>query len=361
VVQVGLVFLRQERQVDYTRALEYLKDIMATNSISAPLSIVTDRELALIQAIHAQFTSSQHLLCRWHVNMDVLAKTKSFCPPSVRINGQIQRNPIFQDFLRSWNILLARPTKSIYSQRLLAWQATYPRKATKYCTDTWLIWKENIVAAWINEKPHFGVIVTSPVEGCHAGLKRYLQHGHGDLKGVFTRLKLYWAMQHSTIDTTSAQQQLRPRHSVNIPLLAAIVHHIHGFPLQKILEEQSKLPAYGVAPPQPCTCSIQNAFGLPCLHTIWQRQQDHEVVQLSDIHLRWHKTRPEEGTIDSDSTLLPLPVLNPVIVQGRGRPQGALGGSVRPTSTRRDPSAFEIPSSSAPPAIQPQERLYIVN
>jgi hypothetical protein len=49
-------------------------------------------------------------------------------------------------------------------------------------------------------------------------------------------------------------------------------------------------------------------------------------------------------------------------MQGRGRPRGALGtGRVAPTSTRREPSAFELPSSSAPPALAPRERLYIVN
>jgi hypothetical protein len=59
-----------------------------------------------------------------------------------------------------------------------------------------------------------------------------------------------------------------------------------------------------------------------------------------------------------------MPVLDPLPVQGRGRPRGALGGTTR--STRRDPSAFEIPSSSAPPALsRPQEPLqgpiFIVN
>jgi hypothetical protein len=54
--------------------------------------------------------------------------------------------------------------------------------------------------------------------------------------------------------------------------------------------------------------------------------------------------------------------LNPLPVRGRGRPRGALGGVVRPTSTRQEPSAFEIPSSSAPPALsRPQEPIFIVN
>jgi hypothetical protein len=59
-----------------------------------------------------------------------------------------------------------------------------------------------------------------------------------------------------------------------------------------------------------------------------------------------------------------LPILDPLVIQGRGRPRGALGGVARvaPTNTRREPSAFEIPSSSAPPTVnQPSERLYIVN
>jgi hypothetical protein len=60
-------------------------------------------------------------------------------------------------------------------------------------------------------------------------------------------------------------------------------------------------------------------------------------------------TRPEPGPDSRLSVSHPLPVLNPLPVQGRGRPRGALGGVVRPTSTRQNPSSFEIPSSSAPP------------
>ena len=44
-----------------------------------------------------------------------------------------------------------------------------------------------------------------------------------------------------------------------------------------------------------------------------------------------------------------MPVLDPLYVRGRGRPRGALGGTIRATSTRREPSAFEALSSSAPP------------
>ena len=153
-------------------------------------------------------------------------------------------------------MLLDSPTVSIYNQRLAEMQAKYPTSAVKYCTDTWLIWKENLVAAWINRQPHFGVTVTSPIEGSHATLKGYLQRGYGDLRGVFNRLKLSWEAQHFTIESTVAQQQLRPKHSVNIPLFTAILQYVHAYPLQKILQEKRKLPVRG-SPPPDCTCSIQ--------------------------------------------------------------------------------------------------------
>ena len=365
VVQVGLAFIRQERERDYNWAIEFLRDIMAKESIQEPLSIVTDREIALIKALQTYFPSSQHLLCRWHVNMNVLAKTKRFFPAPIIVNNRPVRHPSFQEFLSSWNVLLASPTVSIYNQRLLEMQAKYPTGAVKYCTDTWLIWKENLVTAYINQHPHFGVTVTSPIEGCHATLKGYLQRGHGDLRGVFNNLKLFWKAQHASIESTVAQQQLRPRHSVNTPLFAAILQHIHAYALQKILQEERKLPARGGPPPSSCTCSIQQSMGLPCYHKIWQRRQESGAIRLEDIHPHWYITRPEPGPDSRLPISHPLPVLNPLPVQGRGRPRGALGGVVRPTSTRREPSLFEYetPSSSAPPTVNrpPQERLYIVN
>ena len=143
-------------------------------------------------------------------------------------------------------------------------------QAMSYCESTWLLWKEKLVTCWIDQSYHFGITVTSPIEGCHATLKLYLQRGHADLRGVFLKIKLFWTAQHAGIRTTVAQQQLRPRHSTNIPLFAAVLQHVHSRALVKISQEISKLPAQG-PPPESCTCVTQQAFGLPCLHTLWKR------------------------------------------------------------------------------------------
>jgi hypothetical protein len=77
----------------------------------------------------------------------------------------------------------------------------------------------------------------------------------------------FWDAQHKGFKTTAAQQRLRPKISVNIPLFAAILQHVHGFALDKILLEYAKLPATG-PPSHGCSCTIQKSHGLPCYHIL---------------------------------------------------------------------------------------------
>jgi hypothetical protein len=86
VIQVRLAFLSGEKAADYNWAIDYLRDIIAEYSIEEPSSIVTDRELALIQCLNTLFTS-QLILCRWHVNMNLLAKTRRWILAPVRVNS----------------------------------------------------------------------------------------------------------------------------------------------------------------------------------------------------------------------------------------------------------------------------------
>ena len=145
---------------------------------------------------------------------------------------------------------------------------------------------------------------------------------------------------------------------MNVPLFAAVLKQVHSCALERILKELKKLPDKK-PPPSSYTCLIQQSIGLPCYHTLYERKLSTGVVHLKDIHAHWHYSRPEPGTL----SIPDLPILNPLVVKGKGRPRGALGTRVAPTNTRRDPSSFELPSSSVPPALASTltEQLYIVN
>ena len=229
----------------------------------------------------------------------------------------------------------------------------------------WLhLWKEKLIRYWVDQNLHFGVLVTSPIEGCHSTLKSYLQRGSGDLNSVFNKLVVFQDAQRAGILEALAKEKLRLKHNTNTPLFAALIGRVHDYALQKLVVEQSKIPREGYPIPFECTCQAQETIGLPCSHIIYMRKQAGNAIRLEDIHLYWYY-----DYIISNQDLDQNQVLQPLVIRGKGRPKGALGlgGSHKSKGvhdTRRLPSAFELPSSSAPAAIETQptrrEKLYIV-
>ena len=61
---VASVYLMKEKTDNYTWALNILRSVMDVHFL--PSVIVTDRELALMNAIEIVFPTTTHLLCRWH-------------------------------------------------------------------------------------------------------------------------------------------------------------------------------------------------------------------------------------------------------------------------------------------------------
>lgn len=354
VVQVGLVFMSGEKKPDYKWAMSQWREVMEENQIPEPTAVTTDRETALIAALDELFPYSNHFLCRWHVNMNVLSKTKKWFPAPVKGAHHYQRHPQFRAFLGDWNSLLLSGNEEEYNTRLARMRTVYSLQAMSYIETTWLIFKEKLVKFWVDQHLHFGYLVTSPVEGCHAGLKRYLQRSTASLDGVYQKLCLFWEAQHHNLLNTLARQANSPRHTHNIPLFAGVISFVYSTALEKVLLEVAKLPRSG-PPRDNCSCTITQSFGLPCYHTIWERKQEPGTVLVRDFHQHWLIARPTNK--DDNIARPPNPnaeILEPeIIIQGRGRPRGALGGASREalSSTRRLPSSFELLPSTAPPAL----------
>jgi hypothetical protein len=118
-----------------------------------------------------------------------------------------------------------------------------------------------------------------------------------------------------------------------IPLLSELIGRVTPFALQKVLSQFDMLAAKDLPS---CQHQLRTSMGLPCHHEIRDRLQQQDVLHLSDIHERWHFTKP---TLSTMSVAIGRPLLmNPRIVKSKGRPKKSNGKS----STRRDPSAFEV-------------------
>ena len=71
---VCFAYLQVECKENYAWALGVLRSIIGDGIL--PDVIVTDRELSLMKAISIVFPGATHLLCKWHINRNVLARCK---------------------------------------------------------------------------------------------------------------------------------------------------------------------------------------------------------------------------------------------------------------------------------------------
>ncbi len=69
---MAFAILKAEAEYDFRWALEQLAKIMP----HPPEVIVTDRDLALMNALQVVFPDSAHLLCQWHLRKCVIARSK---------------------------------------------------------------------------------------------------------------------------------------------------------------------------------------------------------------------------------------------------------------------------------------------
>ncbi|KAI3516123.1 hypothetical protein L1887_15033 [Cichorium endivia] len=124
---IGFVFMHREKEANYAWALNCLKSIL--DDCMQPRVIITDRELALINACGQVFPNATRLLCRWHIEQNILKN----CRPSIRSQHD------WDSFKSKWKLLVNSPTWVAYMENykgLHSVLAKYPG-VLKYIEQTW--------------------------------------------------------------------------------------------------------------------------------------------------------------------------------------------------------------------------------
>ena len=95
----------------------------------------------LLNALNnSAWVSIPHLLCRWHVNMNVLAKARRHFPAATKHGSEYRRHPTFKAFLKEWNALLASVTEDDFNKNLAKFRTPgrHPDAAVDYAVATWI-------------------------------------------------------------------------------------------------------------------------------------------------------------------------------------------------------------------------------
>src|SRR4051794_18527317 len=343
-------FLPHEEE-DYSWAMIQFKGLLLGNK--SPQVMITDRELALINAIQAVFPITFNIICMWHVEKNVLVHVSKTFVQTADSNGINSAKKKRDGFMGDWTAIIRCTNKIEYETLLKDFRYKYRLTAAPlvhYVESTWLVpWKRNLVRAWVDDHLHLGHRVTSRVESSHCTLKKYLQTSTGDLKTVFDRIKLLLVNEHAKYDSLLDRDRTRIPHTAMNPFYGQLVGHISGRALGYLWNQRRRLTV-----PEPlvaCTGTFAKSMGMPCAHQMQLRLQEGGVLYLNEIHSHWH-FQPKLATV------MELLVLEPLVASTRGRPTDAEPPSHRrpnratilrqtASSTRREPSAFErIPTSN---------------
>ena len=75
--EVGMIFLAAEKEEDYAWGLNAMARTFRKHDIQPPKVALTDREKAIMTALKTTFPDAANIICRWHINKNIVKNCKS--------------------------------------------------------------------------------------------------------------------------------------------------------------------------------------------------------------------------------------------------------------------------------------------
>jgi hypothetical protein len=126
---LAFCFLAEETQLYYKWALESLNlAIFNTNKIPLPDVFITDQEQALINSLSVVFPEASHLLCTWHIQINLVTNAAKL----------IKDKSKEKDMLKYWNNLIQIPIESEFQASFERFSSEYGSEFQDYMTKNWL-------------------------------------------------------------------------------------------------------------------------------------------------------------------------------------------------------------------------------
>ncbi|XP_057445785.1 uncharacterized protein LOC130737925 [Lotus japonicus] len=248
---IAFCYMTQERTHDYVWALDYMKSLL-TDPVRLPGVIVTDKELALMNAVSQTFPTSCNLLCLFHIKKAVEAKCKLW----------VAKDDFKDIVMEQWTDLVNAETEQQYEKEwrnMCAMCKDHP-KFTKYISETWLTHKEKFVKAWTNNVMHFGNTTSNRAESAHAAFKKMLRNSKGNLCDSWDAVDRLTTVRHNEIVASFER-------SINIVehrFKSKMYVNVRGFVAEKALQLMHDEQNRGWGRDEVCGCLMKVTHGLPC-------------------------------------------------------------------------------------------------
>jgi len=271
---VAFCFLAEENIEFYTWALECFRSVISVHNITPPEVLITDRELALMNAIAQVFPNSTHMLCTWHIEKNILTHASRL----------IKDQDLVHNILRHWARLIEISTPSEFYSSFSRFSAIYPRDFVEYVEKTWIPLAPRFANAWTKTVTHFDHRTTSRIESSHSYIKSHLLNSHSSLATVVKMITIALESQHHEIISEFQKQKITALQ--NIHSLFSLCHgKITNYALRTAHARYSQLTCED---PGRCHNAMSKRTGIPCKHQIAQLLKAGKCMEPEEFHPQWH-------------------------------------------------------------------------
>ncbi|KAL5138312.1 PHD finger protein ING1 [Glycine soja] len=293
VTPTAMTFSAEFAYLEAKRALERFRGLFLRND-RLPLVIVTDRDLALMNAVKTVFPESTNLLCRFHIDKNVKAKYKSL----------IGEKNAWDYVMDNWGTLVDCPSEHEFHESHQKFQVAcspWPM-FIDYVNDTWIIpHKEKFITAWTNKVMHLGNTTTNRVESAHWALKRVLQNSVGYLCSVWDAMNNMITLQHVEIKASFEISTHVVGHVYKKTLYKRLLGMVSRDALNQIASEVDRLRYLGNNLSS-CGCVMRSTHGLPCACELSRYIAG--KLPLESVHLFWRRLCfSDQGLCETEVTI----------------------------------------------------------
>ena len=272
---VAFAFLSAEDTESFVWAFDQLKVALRTKGISQlPQIVAIDRALASINAITASFPLARPIICLWHANKAVAGH----CKPDLYNDGE----ETWESFEAGWLGLIDSSSEAEFDSKWSTMRSTFGPKFGKhinYLWNTWLVYRQFFVRAWIDKSPHFGIRTTGRVESTHGLIKKHLPSTELTLEHIIQHIRVVVDNQLHNLSQVQGVQQSRILSEAPDVIFGALNNFVSHEAIRHILGQLS------VVDPPPCTGLYRRSMGLPCTHEL--RGRPERMIRLSEVHEQW--------------------------------------------------------------------------
>ena len=183
---ISFALLSAENTFQYAWVLAAFKATVLGDN-TTPEVIITDNEDALLNALQEVYTQMPHLLCRWHVEKNVLKKaSEQWRVKQVSDDERAANQKLLDTFMQRWTEVVLANSKDEFEELYSRLKVDYAGQEglIKYLDAYKYPQKHLFAKAWTDDTLHFRVMVTSRIKGGHSTLKRFLNDSKNDLFGV---------------------------------------------------------------------------------------------------------------------------------------------------------------------------------